>query len=277
MTRQQQLENFECEARRIVFQNEDPSKLTIKISRIRDLQKKKLCSLTFRCIKNDVGESFDKYFEIIDGEHGTRNNKMSIRLPEGHDTTASSLQWAVHMIGKYPDVQSQLQNEVDRFYESVGDNAVTADRLKELHYLECVIKETLRYIPSVPLIGREISEDCQFGPYFIPKGCGLSMILKPLHHDPGVWNEPETFNPNRFLTDNVTGRNPFAHVPFSAGPRNCVGQRFAMMEEKVVLSSIIRHFNIKSTQITENIRITADSILSSTDGILVELETRNVC
>jgi hypothetical protein len=82
MTRQQQLETFECKARRIIFQNEDPSKLTVKIPRIRDLQKKKLCSLTFRCIKNDVGENFDKYFEIIDGKYGTRNNKMSIRLPK---------------------------------------------------------------------------------------------------------------------------------------------------------------------------------------------------
>ena len=82
MTRQQQLETFECKARRIIFQNKDPSKLTVKIPRIRDLQKKELCSLTFRCIKNDVGENFDRYFEIIDGKYGTRNNKMSIRLPK---------------------------------------------------------------------------------------------------------------------------------------------------------------------------------------------------
>ena len=68
---------------------------------------------------------------------------------EGDDTMASSLQWAVHMIGKHPDVQSKLQIEVDKFYESVGDGVITADRLKELKYLECVIKETLRCIPSV--------------------------------------------------------------------------------------------------------------------------------
>ena len=82
MTKQQQLENFECKAREIIFQNEDPSKFTIKIPRIRDLQRKKLCSLTFRCIKNDVGKNFENYFEIIDGKHGTRNNRMSVRLPK---------------------------------------------------------------------------------------------------------------------------------------------------------------------------------------------------
>ena len=90
MTRQQQLENFECKGWQIIFQNEDPTKHMIKIPRIRDLQKKKLCSLTFRCIKNDVSENFDKYFEIVDGKHGTRNNKISIRLPKVRLESAKS-------------------------------------------------------------------------------------------------------------------------------------------------------------------------------------------
>ena len=81
MTKQQQLENFECKAREIIFQNEDPSKFMINIPRLRDLQRKKLCSLTFQCIKNDVGKNFENYFKIIDGKHRTRNNRMSVRLP----------------------------------------------------------------------------------------------------------------------------------------------------------------------------------------------------
>ena len=90
MTRQQQLENFECKARQIIFQNEDPTKLMIKIPQIRDLQKKKLCNLTFRCIKNDVNENFDKYFENVNCKHGTRNNKISIRRPKVRLESAKS-------------------------------------------------------------------------------------------------------------------------------------------------------------------------------------------
>ncbi|XP_028401933.1 cytochrome P450 4V2-like [Dendronephthya gigantea] len=194
---------------------------------------------------------------------------------EGHDTTASSLQWAVHMIGRHPQIQTQLQNEVDKFYDTHGDEVVSVSQLKELQYLECAIKETLRCLPSVPLIGREITDDCEFGPHSIPKGCAIVLLMKPIHQDPNVWDEPKTFNPDRFLLDNVTEKNPFSYIPFSGGPRNCIGQRFAMMEEKVVLSSILRHFNIKSTQITDNIKVTADAILSSVEGILVELEPRN--
>ncbi|CAB4009248.1 cytochrome P450 4V2-like isoform X1, partial [Paramuricea clavata] len=136
--------------------------------------------------------------------------------------------------------------------------------------------EALRLFPSVPLMVRELTEECKFGPYHIPEGCSVLVAPMALHRNPEVWDDPDTFNPDRFLSETNVGRNPFAYVPFSAGPRNCIGQKFAMMEEKVVLASIIRHFHIKSTQLTEDIKITPELILKSTNGIMVKLETRNL-
>ncbi|CAB4010373.1 cytochrome P450 4V2 [Paramuricea clavata] len=194
---------------------------------------------------------------------------------EGHDTTAASLQWVIHLLGRHPDVQSRLQQEVDDFFESVsGDGNIQPDQLKDLNFLECAVKEALRLFPSVPLLGRELTEKCKFGPYLVPKGCTVIVPPMALHRNPEVWDDPDTFNPDRFLSENNAVRNPYAYVPFSAGPRNCIGQRFAMMEEKIVLASILRHFNIKSTQETEDIKITPEIILKPTNGIMVELETR---
>ncbi|XP_028415753.1 cytochrome P450 4V2-like [Dendronephthya gigantea] len=235
---------------------------------------------------------------------------------EGHDTTAASLQWIIHLLSINPDVQSRLQQEVDNWYgkfcyfflldvsdktllqclpkniqsqprtqgfityapwvrESLPpDGKIKPEQLKDLSYLECVVKEGLRLFPSVPLFGRELTEECKFGPYRVPEGCSIIVALMGLHRNPEVWENPETFNPDRFLSENNVGRHPFAYVPFSAGPRNCIGQRFAMMEDKIVLASIIRHFNIKSTQSSDDIRKSAEIILKSTSGIMVELETR---
>ncbi|XP_028415838.1 cytochrome P450 4V2-like [Dendronephthya gigantea] len=199
-----------------------------------------------------------------------------IGIPErlfGHDTTAAPLQWIIRLLGINPDVQSRLQQEVDIWYESLpADGKINPENLKDLSYLECVVKEGLRLFPSVPLFGRELTEECKF--VRVPEGCSIIVASIGLHRNPEVWDDPDTFNPDRFLSENNVGRQPFAYVPFSAGPRNCIGQRFAMMEDKIVLASIIRHFNIKSTQSSDDIRKSAEIILKFTSGIMVELETR---
>ncbi|XP_028416571.1 cytochrome P450 4V2-like isoform X1 [Dendronephthya gigantea] len=196
---------------------------------------------------------------------------------EGHDTTSASLQWTIHLLGHHPDILSRLQTEVDEFFECLpNDGNIKPDQLKDLNFLECVIKEALRLFPSVPLIGRELTEECKFGPHLVPKGCSVIVGPMALHRDPEVWDEPDVFNPDRFLPENNIGRNPYAYIPFSAGPRNCIGQKFALMEEKVVLATILHHFNIKSTQATDDIKISTELVLKSINGIMVKLETRTI-
>ncbi|XP_014777525.1 cytochrome P450 4V2, partial [Octopus bimaculoides] len=98
---------------------------------------------------------------------------------------------------------------------------VKLSNLKKLIYLECVIKEVQRLYPSVPLIGRLAAEDFNIGPYGIKKGSHVFVGIGALHRDPKVFPDPNTFDPDRFLTED-NDRHPYAFIPFSAGPRNCI-------------------------------------------------------
>lgn len=192
---------------------------------------------------------------------------------EGHDTTAAGITWTLYLLARHPLIQQQVQEEVDSFFEQRPDT-LTVEDLKELRYLECAIKEAQRLFPSVPVIGRTTSEDCQLGSYLAPKGTSLAIATVGLHRNPEVWPAPLEFNPDRFLPENSQGRHPFAYVPFSAGPRNCIGQRFAILEEKLVLAHVLRNFSIESTQTFDDVRPCAKLITRPRDGIYVSLAKR---
>ena len=177
----------------------------------------------------------------------------------GHDTTAMALSWILYMLGHHPEVQARAAAEVDALFEEDSANldenssddcdnkvTLTIDKIKSLKYLECCVKEGLRLCPSVPFIGRRLHEDMEFNEFVVPKGTILFVYIFMLHRDPNVFPKPETFDPDRFLPENSIGRHPFAFVPFSAGPRNCIGQRFAMSELKIVLAYLLRNFRFES-------------------------------
>ncbi|KAM9313677.1 cytochrome P450 4V8 [Pholidichthys leucotaenia] len=192
---------------------------------------------------------------------------------EGHDTTAASMNWALHLVGSHPEVQQKVHRELEEVF-GTSDRPVNTDDLKKLKYLECVIKEALRLYPSVPFFARSLGEDCRINGFKVPKGANAIIITYALHRDPRYFPEPEEFKPERFLPDNSTGRPPYAYIPFSAGLRNCIGQRFALMEEKVVLASILRKFSIESCQKREELRPVGELILRPEQGIVIKLEKR---
>ncbi|XP_059541621.1 cytochrome P450 4V2-like isoform X2 [Myotis daubentonii] len=221
----------------------------------------------------------DLLLNVMDDE----GNKLSLEaireevdtfMFEGHDTTAAGINWALYLLGCYPEVQKTLDSELDEVFGN-SDRPVTLEDLRKLKYLECVIKETLRIFPSVPIIARELNEDCDVGGYKVVKGSQILIIPYALHRDPRYFPDPEEFKPERFFPENSMGRHPYAYVPFSAGPRNCIGQRFAMMEEKVVLSCILRHFWVESNQKREELGLAGEVILRPINGIWIKLKRRN--
>uniref|UniRef100_UPI00398EFA97 cytochrome P450 4V2-like isoform X1 n=2 Tax=Pristiophorus japonicus TaxID=55135 RepID=UPI00398EFA97 len=212
-------------------------------------------------------------------EDGKKLSQQDIReevntfMFEGHDTTAAAINWALHLLGSHPDVQKNVHKELDDVFGN-SDRSATMEDLKNLQFLQCVIKESLRLFPSVPIFGRTLLEECYIAGFTIPKGVNAMIIPYALHRDPRYFPDPEEFRPERFLQENAKTMNPYAFIPFSAGLRNCIGQRFALIEEKVVLSSILRRFHVEAKQSREELHLVGELILRPQDGIWIELHHR---
>ncbi|XP_023312084.1 cytochrome P450 4C1-like [Anoplophora glabripennis] len=141
--------------------------------------------------------------------------------------------------------------------------------------MERCIKECLRLYPSVPLIARVAGEDIKTrSGYTIPKGCDINIYIYDLHRSPQYWENPDKFDPDRFLPENVSKRHPFAYLPFSAGFRNCIGQRYALLEIKALLCGILRKFKLKPIDTPQGMKYKSDLVLRPLDGIRVEFELR---
>ncbi|KAE8738718.1 Cytochrome P450 CYP4 [Frankliniella occidentalis] len=192
---------------------------------------------------------------------------------EGHDTTTAGLCWAVFLLGSHPHIQDTAAEELEHIFQG-SDRAPTVRDLQEMKYLERVIKETLRLFPSVPFIGRKLFQDVDFGGYKVPAGCMINIPIYHIHRNPKQWPSPHAFDPDNFLPNRVAERHPYSYVPFSAGPRNCIGQKFALMEEKTVLSYILRYYKIQAVETMEDLTLMIDLILRPESGIKVRLEPR---
>ncbi|KAK2546756.1 Cytochrome P450 4V2 [Acropora cervicornis] len=192
---------------------------------------------------------------------------------EGHDTTSAAITWTLYLLARHPDIQRRAHQEIENFFSHRPDT-LTVEDLKELRYLDCVIKEAQRLFPSVPVLGRTVSEDYNLNGYIAPKGSTILTSIVALHRNPEVWPAPLQFDPDRFLPENSQGRHPFAFIPFSAGPRNCIGQRFAFLEVKIVLSYVLHNFSIASTQTTDELHTCSELITRPKEGIFVTLAKR---
>eukprot|EP00127_Corallochytrium_limacisporum_P001986 Clim_evm5s95 gene=Clim_evmTU5s95 len=164
----------------------------------------------------------------------------------GHDTTASTLAFALWEIARNKDVQERMQKELDEFFEG-GD--LTIERLPELSYLGAVLKEVLRKWPAAPFLVRCLADDLTIEDVTYPKGMQVIWSPELINNHPEDWIEPTKFDPERFTDDNPLP-HPYAFVPFSAGPRNCIGMKFAQNMLKISLAKMVHRFNIDSPRET---------------------------
>ncbi|XP_073836497.1 cytochrome P450 4d8-like [Musca autumnalis] len=193
----------------------------------------------------------------------------------GHDTTTTALSFTLYLISRHPEVQQRLLDEIYNIFGKNTVEPVTITKLNELKYMQCVIKESLRLYPPVPMIGREITEDFHYshsviGDGVLPAGTQFIMFLFHGLRDPTVFQNSTEFIPDRQMDSFIT--SPFISVPFSAGPRNCIGQRFAMLEMKTVLCKILREYEL--LPIGLDIKLTLALILRSETGMQLGLKKR---
>ncbi|XP_057367005.1 cytochrome P450 4C1-like [Daphnia carinata] len=171
----------------------------------------------------------------------------------GYDTTSAAMVWFLYLIAKHPEHQQLIVDELDLVFCGDRGRPCTTNDVSELKYLECCIKETLRLYPSVAFIMRCLTEDVEIGGYTIPAGVTVVPTFYAIHRNPCVFPDPEAFKPERFFPENSIGRHPYAFLPFSAGPRNCIGQKYAMLELKVVLANLLRRieFSVSDPAISD--------------------------
>ncbi|KAL9881199.1 cytochrome P450 4s3 [Glossina fuscipes fuscipes] len=182
----------------------------------------------------------------------------------GHDTVSSAIAFTLHLLSQHPAIQKQAYEEV---------LAAMRDGKEYMPYLEAVIKESLRISAVVPFFSRQTTDDFKVGSLTVPKGVNIVVLAYMVHRDERYYSQPEKFDPTRFLQGDK-GSHPYSFVPFSAGPRNCIGQRFAMLELKCALSNLLRAFEFLPAEGFQPILLPA-IVMKSENGIKVQLRLRN--
>lgn len=166
-------------------------------------------------------------------------DQILIFMLAGHETTSTSLTFAVHLLGRHPKIQQRVRDEVQRV---LGDRAPTATQLmSELPYTAAVIKEAMRLYPAAPVTGRRALEDTTIAGYDVPAGSDVVLSVWSIHHRADIWPQPDRFNPERFLGEAGIGR--YDWLPFGAGPRACIGQHFSMLESIATLAALVKAFD----------------------------------
>ncbi|XP_023594537.1 docosahexaenoic acid omega-hydroxylase CYP4F3-like isoform X3 [Trichechus manatus latirostris] len=189
----------------------------------------------------------------------------------GHDSTASGISWVLYNLAKHPEYQERCRQEVQELLKDRRPEEIEWDDLVQLPFLTMCIKESLRLHPSVISISRCCTQDIVFPDgRVIPKGVICLISIFGTHHNPSVWPNPEVYDPFRFNLENTQKRSPLAFIPFSAGPRNCIGQTFAMTEMKVVLALTLLRFRVLPDD-TEP-RRKPELILRAEGGLWLRLE-----
>ncbi|EMP34119.1 Cytochrome P450 4B1 [Chelonia mydas] len=188
----------------------------------------------------------------------------------GHDTTASGISWTLYCLAMYPEHQQKCREELR---ELLGDReTIQWDDLGKMPYTTMCIKESMRILPPVPLVSRQLSKPITFhdGRY-LPEGTLVGINIYLIHRDPKLWKDPEVFDPMRFSPENSSQRHSHAFMPFSAGARNCIGQQFAMIEMKVAIALSLLRFEF-SPNPAKTPRKIPQLVLRSKNGIHVHLK-----
>ncbi|KAL6416370.1 hypothetical protein ACFW04_013526 [Cataglyphis niger] len=186
-----------------------------------------------------------------------------------HDTTAMGITFALLLLAEHKDIQERVRIEVENAMQESGGK-LTMRSLQNLPYLERCLKEALRLYPSVFFIIRNIKEDIKLHSYVIPAETMLFLNIYAVHRDPNFWSNPEVFDPDRFLPERIQKRHSYSYIPFSAGPRNCIGQRFGLLELKAMIAPLIHNFYLEPIDHLKDIRLTADMIIRPSQPVHIK-------
>lgn len=175
-----------------------------------------------------------------DESHGMTDTELvgqsAILFGASFETTAATLTWTLFLLSQHPAIMRELMSELDAV---LGGAPPTMEKLGQLPFLDRVIKESMRILPPVPFTIRAATQETTLGPFNVPQGSRVICSHFLTHHLPEIYPDPELFQPDRWLTIDPT---QFEYMPFSAGPRACIGAMFAIQALKISLSLMLQKF-----------------------------------
>lgn len=207
-------------------------------------------------------------------EHGNPMSDVELRdemitlLLAGHETTATTLAWTVHFVLKHPEVQAKILAEISRVR---GDRPLSIDDIPKLEYLDATIKESMRLLPIISLIGRRLQKPLRIGSWDLDRGDGAVGCIHLTHRNPAVWPNPQRFEPERFLAKKPTAYEWF---PFGGGTRRCVGMAFAMYEMRIVLAEMFSRCVLSAVNEKDVVPVRRGITLAPKGGVRVTAERR---
>lgn len=199
-------------------------------------------------------EGFLQEDETAESESDQKSSKLTIEeivaqafvfFIAAFETTSSTMALCLYELSKNPTLQRKVQREIDSVLEKRGSKEIDFEMMSELKYLENCIDETLRKYPPAPFLIRECGKT-----YHIPgshleieKGTPLIISTFGIQRDPEFFPDPHIFDPDRFNEENIHKIQPFSYLPFGAGPRVCIGQRFGKLTSRLGLFLLMQKFN----------------------------------
>ncbi|XP_049644594.1 LOW QUALITY PROTEIN: cytochrome P450 3A12-like [Suncus etruscus] len=241
----------------------------MKDSRIKDDNKNRVDLLQLM-INSQNSKEVDTHKAMTDMELVAQS---IIFIFAGYETTSSTLSFLMYALATNPDVQLKLQQEVDATFPNKAPP--TYEALFQMEYLDMVMNEILRFFPIAGRLERVCKKDVEINGLLIPKDTVVMMPIFVLHKDPEHWTEPEEFRPERFSKKNKDNINPYVYMPFGAGPRNCIGMRFALMNMKLALVKVMQNFTFKPCKETQiPVKLSNQGLIQPEKPIVLKAEPR---
>jgi cytochrome P450 len=195
-----------------------------------------------------------------------RDEALTLLLA-GHETTANALAWTLHLLASHPEEQARVRAEL------AGLGApVTAADLPRLAYTGAVLHEAMRLYPPAWIILRHLTQERTIGSYRLPAGATLLLSPWVVHRDPRWWPEPRRFRPDRWLSPGVPPHR-YAYFPFGGGPRQCIGNDFAVTEATLVLATVLRDWRVETAAGTPPVRPLPLVTLRPRDGVWLRVRS----
>jgi cytochrome P450 len=193
------------------------------------------------------GDLLSMLMHARDEESGQAMNDRQLRdevitiLLAGHETTAVTLAWTFYLLSQHPEVEARVRAELAEVLS--GRTPELAD-FERLRYTRMVIEETLRLYPPVWILGRGVASDDQLGGYAVGRGGNVVVSPWAMHRSPSLWEAPLEFRPERFAPERADALPRYAYFPFAGGPRQCIGNSFALLEAVLILAVVLQRHRL---------------------------------